>query len=199
MTICYVLGNSLYINITNDCTNACKFCVRTQECGIDENVNLWIDRDPTTDEIIEDIKKFNPDNYDEVVYCGYGEPLMKIDEFLQSAKFIKENYNSKIRVNTNGHASICAGRNVVPEFKGLVDAISISLNEKDAGLYNELCVCQFGEKGFDAMIDFTKECIGIIPEVTMSVVDVIPKEHIEECRKIAEEIGAKFRVREMIE
>lgn len=199
MTICYVLGNSLYINLTNKCTNACKFCVRDQDCGISPDVDLWIENDPTAEEVIEDIKKFDPSKYDEVVFCGYGEPLIRFDQFISACRFIKENYGSKIRVNTNGHASKIHKRNVVPEMAGLVDSVSISLNEMNGALYNELCVCCYGEAGFDAMIDFAKECVKVIPDVCMSVVDVIPKEHIEECRKIAERIGAHYRVREMIQ
>lgn len=88
LTICYVLENTLYINLTNRCTNRCTFCVRDKDCGIGD-VNLWLDREPTEDEIIEDIKKFNPDSYDEVVFCGYGEPTMRLEVLLSCAEFIK--------------------------------------------------------------------------------------------------------------
>ena len=94
MTICYALDDSLYINLTNRCTNQCTFCVRDKDCGIGD-VNLWLEREPTAEEVIEDIKKFNPKNYKEVVFCGYGEPTLRLDVILEAARFIKENYNYK--------------------------------------------------------------------------------------------------------
>lgn len=173
--------------------------MRTKEKGLGENIDLWMEADPLAEDIIEDIRKFNPENYDEVVFCGYGEPLMKTEEFFTAARFIKENYNVRIRVNTNGHANVCAKRDITPELAEVVGAVSISLNEMNARLYNELCECCFGERGFDEMIDFTKKCIAHGIDVTMSVVNAIPKDHIEECRKIAEGLGARFRVRSYIE
>ncbi len=199
MTICYVLGDELYINLTNRCTNRCSFCVRDTDCGISDDVDLWIDREPTAEEVIADIKKFDPSKYREVVFCGYGEPMIRIDELLAAAKFIKENYNIPIRINTNGHANRIHGRDVTPELKGLIDTVSISLNAKDREQYRKLCHCDFGAEGYDEMIEFTKKCKKVIPHVILSVVDVIPKADIEECRKTAESLGVVFRVREMIQ
>ena len=198
MTICYALENSLYINLTNRCTNECTFCVRDKDCGIGD-VNLWLEREPTLEEVIEDIKKFNPKNYNEVVFCGYGEPTLRLDVILGAAKFIKENYNSRIRINTNGHANLVYKRDVTPEFHGLIDVASISLNAKNAKEYNEICKCAYGEAGFDAMLDFAKCATKYIPEVVLSIVDVLPEEDIEECKKIAEKAGAKLRVRTLIQ
>lgn len=198
MTICYVLGNSLYINLTNRCSNACTFCVRTNENWPGGEAGLWIDREPTTEEIICDIKKFGPDKYDEVVFCGYGEPLVKIDECIAACRFIKENYGSKIRINTNGHANLIHKKDVAPLFEGLVDVMSISLNEMNAKLYNELCLSEYGEAGFTGMIGFTEQCLKHVPRVIMTVIDIIPPDHIDQCEKIAERLGADFRVRKMI-
>lgn len=198
MTICYALEDSLYINLTNRCTNQCTFCVRDKECGIGD-VNLWLDREPTLDEVLEDIKKFNPEKYKEVVFCGYGEPTLRLDVILAAAKFIKENYNSTIRINTNGHANLVYKRDVTKDFFGLIDIISISLNAKNAKEYNEICKCAYGEAGFDAMLDFAKRATKYVPEVVLSIVDVLPKEDIEECKKIAEKAGAKLRVRSLIQ
>lgn len=198
MTICYALDDSLYINLTNRCTNQCTFCVRDKDCGIGD-VNLWLEREPTAEEVIEDIKKFNPKNYKEVVFCGYGEPTLRLDVILEAARFIKENYNSRIRINTNGHANLVYNRDVTEDLAGLVDVLSISLNSKNAKEYNELCKCAYGEEGFYALLDFAKCATKHIPEVILSVVDVLPKEDIEECKKIAESAGARLRVRTLIE
>ncbi len=198
MTICYVLGNTLYINVTNRCTNRCSFCVRDKDCGIGD-VNLWLEREPTAEEMIEDIKKFNPKNYDEVVFCGYGEPTMRLDAVLACAEFIKEHYGSKIRINTNGQANLYYGENVAPKLKGLIDVVSISLNAKNADEYDKMCKSIYGKESFQALIDFAKECKNYVPEVVMSVVDILPEEDIAVCRCIAEDAGAKLRVRELIE
>lgn len=198
LTICYVLENTLYINVTNRCTNRCSFCVRDKDCGIDD-VNLWLEKEPTVEEMIEDIKRFNPKKYDEVVFCGYGEPTMRLDAVLACAKFIKENFDSKIRINTNGQANLFYGENVAPRLSGLIDVVSISLNAKNAEEYDELCKSIYGKESFQGLIDFAKACKKAVPEVVMSVVDVLSPEDIEVCRKIAEDAGARLRVRELIE
>lgn len=198
MNICYVLENSLYINLTNRCTNQCTFCVRDKDCGIGD-VNLWLDHEPTIDEVIEDVKKFNPTKYKEVVFCGYGEPTLRIDVILAVAEFIKGNYNSRIRINTNGHVNLVYKRDVTKDLVGLIDKVSISLNAKNAKEYQEICKCAYGEAGFDALIDFAKcaKLNGI--EVVLSIVDVLPKDDIEACKNIADSIGVKLRIRSLIE
>ena len=198
LTICYVLENTLYINLTNRCTNRCTFCVRDKDCGIGD-VNLWLDREPTLEEVKEDIKKANPEKYDEVVFCGYGEPTMRLEVLLESAKYIKENYNVKLRINTNGQANLYYGKDITPRFSGLIDCVSISLNAKNEEEYDELCKSIYGKESFNALIDFAEKCTEYVPQVIMSVVDVLPEGDIEECRKIAESAGAKLRVRELIE
>ena len=198
MTICYVLENSLYINITNRCSNACTFCVRDKDCGIGD-VNLWLDREPTIEEIIEDIDRFDPDKYKEVVFCGYGEPTMRLKELLLAAKHIKEHYHVPVRINTNGQADLMHNDPVPPKFSGLIDTVSISLNAKNAEEYQALCQSIYGEKSFDALIQFAKDCKQFVPKVILSVVDVLPEEDIEACRKIAENAGACLRVRTLIE
>ena len=199
MTICYVLENSLYINLTNQCTNACTFCVRDKDCGIGD-VNLWLETEPTVQEMIEDVDRFCPDNYKEVVFCGYGEPTMRLPELLTVAKHIKEHYHVPIRINTNGQANLMYPSDPVPpKLGGLIDAVSISLNAKNKEEYQALCQSIFGEESFDALIQFAKECTKYVPDVVMSVVDVLPPEDIEACRKIAEDAGVRLRVRALIE
>ena len=198
MTICYVLENVLYINLTNRCTNRCTFCVRDKDCGIGD-VNLWLEREPTVDEIIKDVDRFNPEKYKEVVFCGYGEPTMRLDDLLKVAKHIKEKYSVRTRINTNGQANLYFEEDITPKLKGLIDCVSISLNAKNAKEYDELCLSDFGEDAFFGLIDFAKKCKNQVSEVIMSVVDVLPKEDIEECRKIAEDAGVRLRVRELIQ
>ena len=194
MNVAYEFEGSLYVNLTNRCTNKCKFCIRFTPSGVD-GIDLWLLHEPSIDEIKEALIKADYKKYDQIVFCGYGEPMLRWEEVVEAAKFIRETSSAKIRINTNGHANRFAGRDVTPEMKGLIDVISISLNAENAEKYHEICVCDYGEEGFYDMLEFAKAAKDNVPEVILSIVDVIDKEAIEKCRKIAEEIGVTFRVR----
>lgn len=211
MIITYELGNKLYINLTNRCSNACDFCLRTakaNELTHDEwksdrdlggvESELWLDREPAVDEVIESLKSRQLDKYEEIVFCGFGEPTERIDECIEIAKWLKEQ-NVKIRLNTNGQANLIHRRDVTPEMAGLFDTVSISLNNKNAEEYQQVCHSEFGEKAYDALIEFGAKCAKLGIETVFSVVDLLPAEDIEQCRKIAESNGASLRVREYIE
>ncbi|MBR5535253.1 MAG: TatD family nuclease-associated radical SAM protein [Clostridia bacterium] len=195
--IAYPIGDSLYLNLTNRCTNACAFCVRTTtDSGM--GYDLWIDKEPAVEEMVADIKAKGIENYKELVLCGYGEPTERYSDMLEVVRQIKAYCPVKVRLNTNGHANLIAGRDVTDEMEGLIDIVSISLNAPDARKYQEICRCQYGEEGFYGMLDFAKRAKEYVPEVVFSVVDVMDKEDIDSCRQIAEEIGVRFRVRELI-
>lgn len=198
MNIVYEYQNNLYVNLTNRCTNKCKFCIRFTPSGVD-NIDLWLEHEPSAEEVIKALEEKNYKNYDEVIFCGYGEPMLQYEVLTQAAKYIKENSNNKVRINTNGHANRAAGKDITPLLEGIVDCISISLNAENAEKYNEICVCDYGEDGFYEMLDFAKKASKYVPEVVLSVVDVIGSDEIEECRKIAEKTGVQFRVREYSE
>jgi TatD family-associated radical SAM protein len=195
----YELYGKIYINLTNRCTNECIFCLRQDKddvCG----QTLWLDNeDFTAQDVIEQLKNFKMSS--EVIFCGYGEPLLKLDILKEVAKYIKANYpNVKIRVNTNGHANFVYKRNVVPELKGLVDEFSVSLNGKDSDEYNELSQPKF-EGAYDEVKKFIKACSDEKIDVVASVVEGYKGRHIdlEKCEQIAASLGAKFRAREWIQ
>lgn len=198
MNIVYEYQNNLYVNLTNRCTNKCKFCIRFTPSGVD-NIDLWLEHEPSADEVIRALEEKNYKKYDEVIFCGYGEPMLRYEVLTKAAKYIKENSSNKVRINTNGHANRAAGKDVTPLLEGIVDCVSISLNAENAEKYNEICVCDYGEDGFYEMLDFAKKASKYVPEVVLSVVDVIGSDEIEECRKIAEKTGVEFRVREYSE
>lgn len=198
MNIVYEYQNNLYINLTNRCTNKCKFCIRFTPSGVD-NIDLWLEHEPSADEVIAALEEKKYKSYDSVIFCGYGEPMLRYDVILKVAEYIKKNSDVKIRINTNGHANRAAGKDITPLLEGLVDCISISLNAENAQKYNEICVCDYGEEGFYEMLDFAKKASKYVDDVVLSVVDVIGKDEIEECRKIAQQTGVKFRVREYSE
>ena len=189
----YELGDALYINLTNKCTNNCVFCIRKKAEGI--GVDLWLDREPSGEDVIHDIK--DPAKYEEIVFCGYGEPTMRLPQLLQVCKYLKE-HNAKIRLNTNGQGNLIWGRNIVPELAEFIDSVSISLNAKDADQYHKLCAPENRLESYDAVIDFAKECRRCIPEVSLTVVDMLSAYDIELCRRIAQNIGTNFRVRHTI-
>jgi radical SAM enzyme (TIGR04100 family) len=196
MEILYKVHNNLYVNLTNRCPYSCTFCLRQSMNKVGESDSLWLEHEPTAQEVIQEFDKWNMDEISEVVFCGFGEPTEAFGVLKEVAKFIKSKFNKSIRVNTNGAGSLINGRDIAPEFKGLVDTVSISLNDPDAKKYNELVRSKFGEKSFDEMIKFAKECTKYVPNVVMTTVDTtITHEEEEQCRKICEEIGATYRIR----
>lgn len=196
MEIVYRVHNNLYVNLTNRCPYSCTFCLRKTMDSVGESENLWLDHEPNYEEVIKAFEKFDVNQFDEIVFCGFGEPTEAFDILLQVTKYIKKTYKKPIRINTNGMGNLINGRNIVPEIKGLVDCISISLNNPDKKEYFALVRSKFGENSFDEMIDFAKKCVENIPKVVMTTVDTtISKEDEKRCQEICDEIGATYRIR----
>ena len=188
--IAYTIRNSLYINLTNRCSNACSFCMR-ETYPIVKGHHLGLKREPTADEVLKAIG--DPSGYDEVVFCGYGEPTERLDVLITVARYLKSK-GKRIRLDTNGHGDLINGRSIISELKGLIDTICISLNAETAEKYEEICKPVFEKKAYPALIQFIKDSKQVIPNVLVSIVD-IPGVDVEECKKIAEELGVDFRVR----
>ena len=200
MTILYEYHNNLYINLTNRCSSACIFCLRQTREEMDNSGSLWLDHEPSYEEVIEEFKKFDVEKYNEIIFCGFGEPTERIDVLLQVAKYIKDNLHKNIRLNTNGQGNLINNRDIVPELKGLIDCISISLNNPDPEKYQEIVRSTFGVKSFEAMLEFAKEAKNYVPKVILSTVDTtITKEEEAKCQKICDEIGVTYRIREFEE
>ena len=189
--IAYPIRDSLYLNITNRCTNYCIFCAKFNGYMVKGHY-LKLEREPTVEEIIASLK--GCERYREVVFCGFGEPLLRLDVVKEVAKWLKER-GMRVRVDTDGLANLVYGRNVLPELEGLVDAISVSLNAPDEETYSRYCVSKYGREAYRAVKGFIKEAKRYIPEVTATVV-ALPDLDIEACRKVAEELGVRLRVRE---
>ncbi|WP_408955264.1 TatD family nuclease-associated radical SAM protein [Natroniella sp. ANB-PHB2] len=198
MTISYQIGDKLYLNLTNQCSNDCKFCIRRFQAGVG-GYELWLDQEPTIEEVVAELKEEDVNKYQEVVYCGYGEPLIRIDVLVETSKFLKENYPKlKIRLNTNGQANLIHQENIVPKLEGLIDIISISLNTSTAEAYQKLCQSEFGEEAFVGMVEFIKEAKKFIPKVIVSVVDHRGID-IDGAKELAEGLDVEFRVRSFSE
>lgn len=196
MEILYKVYNNLYVNLTNKCPCACTFCLRQTMDRVGESGSLWLEREPSAEEVIAEFDKFDMAQYGEVVFCGFGEPTEALDVLLPVAKYVKEAYGKPVRINTNGMGNLIHGRDITPELDGLVDTISISLNTPNAERYNEIVRSKFGDQSFDAMIDFAKRAVKHVPRVVMTTVDtMLTKEEEAECQKICDEVGAKYRIR----
>ncbi|MGN0327218.1 MAG: TIGR04100 family radical SAM protein [Lachnospiraceae bacterium] len=196
MEIVYRVYNNLYVNLTNRCPYSCTFCLRQTRDQMGESGRLWLEHEPDFDEVVEAFQKFDVKQFDEIVFCGFGEPTEAFDMLIKVAKYVKETYGKPIRINTNGMGNLINKRNIVPEMKGLIDTVSISLNNPHKEAYLALVRSKFGEVSFDEMIAFAKACVECIPKVVLTTVDTtISKEDEEECRKLCEEIGAVYRIR----
>lgn len=196
MTILYEVYNNLYVNMTNRCPCACTFCLRQTRDEMNHSGSLWLEREPSVEEVKEEFKKFDMIKYKELVFCGFGEPTERLDDMLQVAAFAKEQFHIKTRINTNGLGSLVNGRDIAPELEGKIDTVSISLNTPNAQRFLELTRSKFGEGSFQAMLDFAKEARKYVPHVVLTTVDTtLTKEEEQECQKICDDLGVTYRIR----
>ncbi|MFZ5998066.1 MAG: YchF/TatD family DNA exonuclease [Nitrospirota bacterium] len=189
--IAYKIRDSLYLNVTNRCTSKCVFCVRFSSDFV-KGHNLRLEKEPTEEELKQAIG--DPRRYKEVVFCGYGEPLLRLDLVKSLASWIKEK-GGRVRINTNGHGNIIHKRNVLPELQGLVDSLSVSLDAQDEETYNKVCKPVFAN-AFTGVVNFIREATKYIPDVQATVV-AMDGVDIEKCRALTDELGVKLRVRKL--
>jgi len=194
MTIAYELEDSLYLNITNECPCSCTFCIRGQTDGVNPGESLWLDHEPSLEEILAAIKPLDFKKYKEVVFCGYGEPTSRLDILLDCARVLKEK-KLPIRLNTNGLSDLVNKKETVPLLAGLIDTVSISLNAPDAKSYNELCVPIYPQ-AYQAILNFAEECKKQIDKVIFSVyAPALDEESIEKCQTICNSMDIPLRLR----
>ena len=203
LNLVYFLDGKTYINITNACTNSCVFCLRNDKDNV-KGAYMWHKGAKiTADDVIAQIEENKENIKDEIVFCGYGEPLVRYNEVIEVARYIKNTMPEiKIRINTNGHGNFIAKKNIVPDLAPLIDSVSISLNAQNEALYNKISKPSF-EGAYEAMLDFAKLCVKEGIKTTLSVVsgyksEVYPVD-LKTCEEIALEIGAGFRAREWIQ
>lgn len=196
MVILYEVHKGLYVNLTNKCPCACTFCLRQTKDEMNGSGSLWLDREPTVDEIKAEFGKFDMSKYEEVVFCGFGEPTERLFDLLEVAEFVKATYNSKIRINTNGLADLIHGKDVTPLLAGKIDVVSISLNTPNKERYFELTRNKFGIDSFDAMLRFAENAGKYVDKVVLTTVETtLSKEEEQECREICERLKVTYRIR----
>ena len=197
-TYVYQLDGNLYINLTNKCSNGCDFCVRNERTSYFGHY-LWLNNgEPTTEKVISacnvlgDLSRFK-----EAVFCGFGEPTYRMEQMLALCDYFHEK-GLKTRLNTNGQGVLINKRDIIPEMKGKIDKISISLNASCAEKYQKICRSQFGENGFGAMIEFAKSCKRAGLECRFTLVDYVGEEEVELCKKLAQSVNVPLYVRKYI-
>ena len=198
MVITYPVKSGLYVNLTNRCPCACVFCLRQNAPGIFGSDSLWLEREPTVDEILASIESRNLDDFTELVFCGYGEPTERLDDLLSVARHVKSiRPGMHVRVNTNGLSDLIHGEPTAAKFKGLVDTVSISLNTPDPEEYLKVCRPKFGLESWQSMLDFARSCRDYVPNVVMTIVDapVTTPEIQEKCKAIIDSLGVRLRIR----
>ena len=197
--VIYWLENSLYLNITNQCSNNCWYCFRNFKQGVD-NFNLKLAKEPDTSEIISELKQFLPGkHWNEAVFCGFGEPTARLDVLLEISRWIKKNYpNIPIRLDTNGHGyALNKGRDVAKELKDSgFSKTSVSLNGHNKETYNENCRPRL-ERGFEAVLEFIQKAKASDLEVEVSAVRM-PEVDIQKVKALTEVLGVPLRIRDYI-
>lgn len=197
MTILYEVYDNLYVNLTNKCPCNCTFCLRQTRESMDEgNHSLWLQREPTLEEIKEEFEKFDLSRYKEIVFCGYGEPTERMDVLAETAHYIKEKWNKPIRVNTNGLGNLIWKKDITPQFAGIVDTISISLNTPNADKYHALVRSRFGDVSFQALLEFAANVKKYVPKVILTTVaTTLTKEEEAQCQRICDDLNVTYRIR----
>jgi radical SAM enzyme (TIGR04100 family) len=196
MTITYPVKNGIYVNMTNRCDCACTFCLRQNGPGVYGSDSLWLEREPTVEEVEQSLAQWDLNQKDEVVFCGYGEPTERLEDLLQVAQWLKEHYSVPIRINTNGLSDLLWGKDTAPLLEGKIDTVSISLNANTEEEYLKITRPKFGPGSFPAMLNFAKKCTSYVPKVVMTVVDqVTTPEEQAESKRICDELGVTLRIR----
>ncbi len=196
MTIAYAVGKNLYLNITNRCPCACTFCIRTMCDGAYGSDPLWLEHEPSMDEIRAALDKEDLSQYSEVVFCGYGEPTERLDILCETAKLLKSRGVKTIRINTNGLSDLIHGRKTAADLKGLVDIVSVSLNAGTEEEYLKVTRPKYGAAAYPAMQQFALDCKQYVPQVMFSVVDILPKPELDAAQQLADRLGIHLRIRQ---
>ena len=198
MVITYPLKSGLYVNLTNRCPCACVFCLRQNSPGVFGTDSLWLDHEPSVDEVVSSIASRNLDDFTELVFCGYGEPTERLDDLLAVAKHVKGvRPDMLVRINTNGLSDLIHGRPTAARLRGLVDTVSISLNTPDPEEYLKICRPKFGMGSWQAMLDFAASCKEYVPDIVMTIVGepVTTPEVQAKCKAITDRLGVRLRIR----
>jgi TatD family-associated radical SAM protein len=196
MEIVYRVHNGLYVNLTNRCSSSCTFCLRQSLDRVGQSDPLWLEREPELDEVKAAFARYDLASYDEIVFCGFGEPTCRLTLLLATAAWLRTVCDLPLRLNTNGQGSLINGRDITGELAEVLDAVSVSLNHPDPERYRAIVRSRFGEEAYPAMLKFAADCAAKGLDVTMTTVETtISREEEQRCREICADLGVKYRIR----
>lgn len=199
MTIFYKFDGKLYANITNQCPCRCSFCIRKNGDGVGDSDSLWLEKEPGYEEIISAFDSFDKTGLDELVFCGYGEPMMRADILVSTADYVKEHTNMKIRINTNGLIAFMNPLFDISSLRYKIDKISISLNASNTDKYYQITNSKYGLPSYNSMLNFAIRVQEYVPDVSFTIVDYdLDEEEIEKCRERAADCGIPLRIRHYV-
>ena len=188
---------NLYVNVTNKCNCACTFCLRNMKKMAEEH-SLWLKSIPSETDFKQALDAVPWEYIKEVVFCGFGEPTMRLDLLVNLLHYVKEKHPElPTRLNTNGLGELEYGREIAADFKGVLDTVSISLNASNAERYLELTRAKYGLKSYEGMLTFAEHCKKYIPNVVLTIVDKVEGlAEIAKCKEICAKRNLTLRVRE---
>jgi GTP 3',8-cyclase len=187
-------GDAIYLNITNRCSSDCVFCLRTWTDGVYGEV-LTLAHEPEPDAVAQAVElEFLEGPAREVVFCGFGEPTMRLDVVLHVAEWLRLR-RIPARLDTNGHGQLLNPEVDVPAAlaRAGLGAVTVSLNAADPESYDRICRPLFG-KAHRAVIQFAEQCVQHDIHTTLTAVDY-PGADLAGCEAIATALGAAFRAR----
>ncbi len=187
----YTIRDRLYINLTSRCTAHCVFCGR-ESAPIASGYDLHLEREHSAAEYLDAVGE--PRRYAEIIFCGFGEPTLRLAELTEIGRTLKA-CGTRLRMNTNGHGNLIHGRDIAPDLSGFLDEVSVSIDAGDAATYQKIVRPDFGEGSFQAVVEFVRSCVGRIPRVTLTAVD-LPNLDLEPIKRLARDLGVEFRARE---
>lgn len=194
MTIAYPVGKNLYLNLTNRCPCACTFCIRTMGSSAYGSDPLWLEHEPSWEEVKAALDAVDVCSYEEVVFCGFGEPTERLELLCKTAAYLKEQGVRCIRLNTNGLSDLLHGRKTAQDLHDLVDIVSISLNAGTEEEYQKVTRPKF-PNAFAALQEFAADCKDSVPTIMYSVVDILPKAELDAAQALADRQSIPLRVR----
>lgn len=198
MTIFYQFDGKLYANITNKCPCNCKFCIRKNSDSVGKNDSLWLEHEPDFDEIKTAFDNFDKTGLNELVFCGYGEPMERAEMLIKVAEYVKKTTNMKIRINTNGLVGFMNPSFDIYSMRSVIDSVSISLNASDPEKYYQITNCKFGLAAYNSMLNFAIITKSVVKNVTFTIVNVIDEAEILACRNRAADLGIPLRERHYV-
>ena len=200
MTIFYPIGDCLYVNITNRCTCRCTFCIRSTADSVHQSDVLWLEHEPSVEEVLLAAKEYDFDKYSEIVFCGFGEPTERLEDLLKiTALWKAEHPGLVVRINTNGLCDLSFQEDTSLRMAGIIDKVSVSMNASNKEDYLALTRSKFGIGSYDAMLQFAVNCKKRGIDVQYSIVDVLPAAKIRECQQISARMGVPLKIRRYAE